>query len=99
MVARRREVNMRGILTTESQRHREIGELKDPRTSPIIAAAIEVHRLLGPGLLESAYRRSFCHDLFLGGLSFERRVYLPFFFKGLGFICGKKRVLFENLEV
>ncbi|HKN17172.1 MAG TPA: GxxExxY protein [Candidatus Sulfotelmatobacter sp.] len=43
------------LLTTESQRHREIENEQDPRTAPIIGAAIEVHRQLGPGLLESAY--------------------------------------------
>ena len=36
---------------------------KDPRTSPIIGAAIEVHRQLGPGLLESAYEECLCHEL------------------------------------
>ncbi len=42
---------------------------RDPRTSPIIAAAIEVHRYLGPGLLESAYEECLCHELHLTGLS------------------------------
>jgi GxxExxY protein len=87
---------MRGILTTESQRHRKIGELKDPRTSPIIAAAIEVHRLLGPGLLESAYEQCLCHELHLRGLSFERQVDLPVLFKGLRLDCGYKMDLVVN---
>ena len=51
------------LITTEAQRHREIEEGKDPRTSPIIGAAIEVHRNLGPGLLESAYEECLCHEL------------------------------------
>jgi hypothetical protein len=42
------------LITTEAQRHREEEEIKDPRTRPIIGAALEVHRHLGPGLLESA---------------------------------------------
>ena len=57
------------LLTTESQRHREIGE-KDPRTGPIIGAVIEVHRQLGPDLLESAYQDCLCHELHLLGLTF-----------------------------
>jgi hypothetical protein len=43
------------LITTEAPRHREIEDGKDPRTSPVIGAAIEIHRNLGPGLLESAY--------------------------------------------
>jgi len=78
------------LFTTESQRHRENEEQKDPRTSPIIGAAIEVHRFLGPGLLESAYEECLCHELYLRGLSFERQVALPVSFKGLQLDCGYK---------
>jgi len=53
------------LLITESQRHREVENEKDPRTSPIIGAAIELHRHLGPGLLESAYEQCLCHELHL----------------------------------
>jgi GxxExxY protein len=38
----------------------------------IIGAAIEVHRVIGPGLLESAYEECLCHELGLRELSFER---------------------------
>jgi len=81
---------VRGILTTESQRHRENEEERDPRTSAIIAAAIEVRRFLGPGLLESAYEECLCHELRLRGLSFQRQVNLPVSFKGLNLGCGYK---------
>jgi GxxExxY protein len=75
---------MRRLLTTEeSQGQREKGEAEDPRASSIIAAAIEVHRSLGPGLLESAYQECLCHELHLRGHSFERQVDLPVSFKGL----------------
>jgi GxxExxY protein len=37
----------------------------------VIGAAIEVHRLLGPGFLESIYRRALCHELSLRGIPFE----------------------------
>ena len=81
---------MRGILTTESQRHRETSEAKDLLTNTIIAAAIEVHRLLGPGLLESAYEECLCHELHLRGLSFKRQVDLPVSYKGMRLDCGYK---------
>ena len=59
-----------------------------PRTSPIIGAAIEVHRHLGPGLLESAYEECLCHELHLRGLEFKRRIDLPVIYKGLSLDCG-----------
>jgi len=78
------------ILTTESQRHREDEEGNDPRTGHIIGAAIEVHRPLGPGLLESAYEECLCHELHLRGLKFKRQVELPVLYKGLKLDCGYK---------
>ena len=78
------------ILTTEAQRHRENQDESDPRTAPIIGAAIEVHRCLGPGLLESAYEECLCHELHLRGLSFLRQVNLPVSYKGRSLDCGYK---------
>jgi GxxExxY protein len=46
-------------------------------TDRIIGAAIEVHRTLGPGLLESAYRQCLCHELQLSGLAFSCEQGLP----------------------
>ncbi|HYJ38663.1 MAG TPA: GxxExxY protein [Chitinophagaceae bacterium] len=43
----------------------------DELTYQIIGAAIEVHKHLGPGLLESAYHKCFLHELFLRGLKYE----------------------------
>ncbi len=54
--------------TTESQGHRETDEPRNLRTSPIIGAAIEIHRHLGPGLLESLV---FSASLCPGGESFS----------------------------
>jgi len=76
--------------TTEPQRHSETGEPRDSRTSPIIGAAIEVRRHLGPGLLESAYEECLCHELRLLGLAFSRQVALPVVYKGLNLDCGYK---------
>jgi GxxExxY protein len=50
-------------------------------SSKIIGAAIEVHKILGPGLLESAYEECLCHELSLQGLSFQRQKPLPITYK------------------
>ena len=57
-------------------------------TERIIGAAIEVHRALGPGLLESAYEQCLCHELALRGLRFRRQVDLPVNYKGVHLDCG-----------
>jgi GxxExxY protein len=85
------------LITTEAQRHREDEEAKDPRTSPI--GAIEVHRNLGPGLLESAYEECLCHELHLRGLDFKRQVALPLLYKGLKLDCGYKLDLIVQDQV
>jgi GxxExxY protein len=72
---------------------------RDPRTSAILGAAIEVHRHLGPGLLESAYEECLCHELSLHGLSFQRQIGLPVEYKGLKLDCGYKIDLLVGDEV
>ena len=57
-------------------------------SSKIIGAAIEVHKALGPGLLESAYEECLCHELGLRDLSFERQKPLPVVYKGTRLDCG-----------
>ena len=57
-------------------------------TESIIGAAIEVHRELGPGLLESAYEECLCHELHLRDLAFRRQIDLPVAYKGLKLDCG-----------
>lgn len=57
-------------------------------TAAIIGAAMEVHRVLGPGLLESAYEECLCRELTLRGLSFQRQVPLPVIYKGVALDCG-----------
>jgi GxxExxY protein len=49
----------------------------------IIGAAIEVHRILGPGLLESVFEEALCHELHLRGLKFVRQQSVPIPFKGI----------------
>jgi len=74
----------------------------DPLTKRIIGAAIEVHRHLGPGLLESAYGECLCHELATSELAFKRQVALPIHYKGIivepGFradVIVEERVLLE----
>ncbi len=57
-------------------------------TEKIIGAAIEVHRILGPGLLESAYEEALCYELSRSGIRFERQIQLPVRYKGLRLDCG-----------
>lgn len=57
-------------------------------TKEIIGAAIEVHRVLGAGLLESAYEQCICHELALRDILFRRQVELPVSFKGMQLACG-----------
>ena len=57
-------------------------------TEKIIGACIEVHRALGPGLLESAYEQCLCHELCLRGLSFARQTFLSGNYKGIQLDCG-----------
>jgi GxxExxY protein len=62
----------------------------DRLTKAIIGAAIEVHRVLGPGLMESAYEECLCHELNLVGLAFRRQIPLPVVYKGIRLDCGYK---------
>ena len=58
-------------------------EERDPLTQTVIGAAIEVHREMGPGLLESVYQACLEHELKLRGIHFERQVQLPIVYKGV----------------
>jgi len=57
-------------------------------TGQIIGAAIEVHKALGPGLLESVYEECLCHELDRRKISFERQKSLPIEYKGVKLDCG-----------
>jgi GxxExxY protein len=56
----------------------------------VIGAAIEVHRQLGPGLLESVYELALCKELWLRRISVERQVNLPVHYKGAELECSVK---------
>jgi len=57
-------------------------------THETIGAAIEVHKTLGPGLLESTYRECLCRELALRGISFRRECPIPLEYKGIHLDCG-----------
>jgi GxxExxY protein len=57
-------------------------------TGRIIAAAVEVHRALGPGLLESSYRVCLQHELSLRGMEVESERPVPILYRGVRLECG-----------
>ncbi len=61
---------------------------ENPISKEIIGAAIEVHRQLGPGLLESAYEECLAHEFTLRGIQFKRQKPLPVIYKGIKLDCG-----------
>jgi GxxExxY protein len=68
-------------------------------TGEILAAAIAVHRELGPGLLESAYDACLCRELTLRRIGFRSQVDLPVYYKGLRLDCGYRIDLVVNERV
>jgi GxxExxY protein len=72
--------------------------MKDELTETIIGAAIEVHRILGPGLLESIYEEALSHELTLQNIRFERQVAIDVIYKG-HLIHGQRLDLLVEREV
>ncbi len=69
-------------------------------TEKIIGCAIEVHKAIGPGLLESAYEECLCYELAQNGLTFQRQVPLPVVYKDVKLDCGYKLdILVENTVI
>lgn len=60
----------------------------NPTSEKVIGAAIEVHRLLGPGLLESSYHTCLCRELELRSISHQSQVDLPLEYKGVRIAKG-----------
>jgi GxxExxY protein len=77
-----------------------VSEKEDQIGKFIVDAAFNVHRGLGPGLLENIYEVCFCHELTKHGLSFQRQVILLIIYDGIEFDEGLRLdVLVENLVV
>ena len=66
-------------------------------TGNIIGAAIEVHKILGPGLLESSYEECLCREFYLRKITYKRQVPVPLEYKGMKLDCGYRLdILVEN---
>jgi GxxExxY protein len=68
-------------------------------TETIIGAAIEVHKNLSPGLLESAYEECLCHELNLRNIAFQKQVPLPVIYKDTKLDCGYRIDILVKNEV
>jgi GxxExxY protein len=79
---------------TESQSKTDMEENRnvatDPLTEKIIACAIEVHRRIGPGLLESVYESAMAIELEFAGIKFQRQVIVPIQYRDR--LIGEHRV-------
>lgn len=71
----------------------------DILTEKIIGSAIQVHRELGPGLLESTYEMCLCHELTLNGLNIERQKAIPIFYRGIKLDGGYRLDLIVENQV
>lgn len=71
-------------VTEDSELRRKLNDL----TKSVIGAAIEVHRALGPGLLESAYEICLCRELNIRQIQFQRQLPIALEYKGVKLDCG-----------
>jgi GxxExxY protein len=76
-----------------------MGLERDSLTQKIIGSAIEVHRYLGPGLLESAYEECLCWELKQSGLQVDRQVPLPVTYKQIRLDLGYRLDLVVEKQV
>ena len=73
---------------------------EDELSNTIIELAIEVHRHLGPGLLESAYEECLCREFSINKIAFERQESLPVNYKGVKLDCGYRLdIVVEKLVI
>jgi GxxExxY protein len=76
------------MVTTKSTKNTKKELVFDSLSREVIGCAIEVHRQLGPGLLESAYEQCLAHELSLSEIPFRLQVPLPIHYKGVHLSCG-----------
>jgi GxxExxY protein len=70
-------------MTNYGVRHSEIDPELNQLASEIIGAAIEVHKALGPGLLESVYKLAMCVELGVRNISFDKEAHIPVTYRGV----------------
>ena len=88
------------MVLTSKPESAEGAEAINRLTEMIIGAAIEVHRQMGPGLMESVYEECLCYELNQLGLQFRRQLQLPILYKGIKLDCGYKMdLVVEDLIV
>ena len=71
----------------------------DNLSNHVIGCALEVHKALGPGLLESAYQQCLAHELSLGGINFILEHELPVQYKGINLDCGYRADLIVDNKI
>lgn len=87
------------LSTTRSASSLEDTEATEEETGKIIGAAIEVHRALGPGLLESAYETCLIYELRLRKLKVESQKAIPLFYKDVMLDCGYRADLIVDDQI
>jgi GxxExxY protein len=68
----------------------------DTLSNKVIGCAIEVHKVLGPGLLESAYEQCLARELTLAGINYNLQVPIPIQYKGYNLSCGYRIDIFAE---
>jgi GxxExxY protein len=88
------------MLPLRSQRTQRAYMSINNLTETVIGAAIEVHKELGPGLLESTYENCLCYELSQRNIDFQRQVNLPVAYKNIKLDCGYViDILVENMLI
>jgi GxxExxY protein len=90
-------VSHRGTQNTEEPE--AVEQVTNDWADRIIGAAIEVHRLLGPGFLESIYENALCRELRIRGVPFKRQARVPVFYKDELVGEGRLDLMVANLVV
>ena len=80
--------------------YKPLSEREEFIAEKIVDAAYNVHKILGPGLLEKVYEVCFCHELYKRGLKYKRQVDIPVVYDGMTFDEGLRLdVLVEELII
>ena len=92
-------MNHRGTEKHRETQREPISDAVNEVTGIIIDAALQVHKSLGPGLLESVYEQCLCYELESRGLEVKNQVQVPLVYRDLQFDCGFRIDVLVNDEV